>query len=231
MLRKSVIAAATGIVILLGASAAQALPITFHFTGVIDDVIDPGGVWDGRLQSGGLFRGSYTFDSETPPRVVDPGSALYDLVSVTALAGSETISTVGTEAHPYISIEDRSFDAYGLSSSIYDYGRFERVMIGLRLNDPTGQTFSDTSLPQAPPDLDLFSEHSFLLTGSDQSFQGLTVRGTLVSLVPEPGALAFVVLGARIMCRHKAKRIHVGTVAYASSSGRVTSESEGVMTC
>ena len=196
--------------------AAQASPVTFSFTGVIDN--DPFGVFDNAT-----FDGSYTFDSNIPQVLATPNSGGY---ADTGASVNMTVSFIGTldpsVVGPYtadtlnITVNNDfpgPLDEYlvtGTSSTD------SLLSIEIRLDDFTGTAFSNTSLPLAPPNLAAFTSLGFALF--DGTLENpIEAEGVLTSLqctagcnstrtVPEPNAMLLlgVALGALGLARRRA---------------------------
>jgi hypothetical protein len=199
--------------VLLPIGAAQASPIRFAFTGVIDN--DPFGVFDSAT-----FAGSYTFDSTMPQVLATPNSGGY--------AGSGGIFNMNvaftgtldpTVNGPYIAdtlniTVNNNFpgplDEYlatGTSSTD------SMLSIEIRLDDLSGTAFSNTSLPLTPPSLAAFSSVRFALFDGtlDNPIEAEGVLRTLQCTagcgrtVPEPHAMLLlgIALGALGLARRR----------------------------
>jgi hypothetical protein len=199
---------------LLPICAAQASPITFLFTGAIDN--DPFGVFDNAT-----FDGSYTFDSSMTQVLNTANSGGY--------AGSGgifnmNVSFTGTldpsVDGPYIAdtlniTVNNNFpgplDEYlvtGTSSTD------SMLSIEIRLDDFSGTAFSNTSLPPTPPSLAAFTSVRFALFDGTLD-NPIEAEGALRTLqctagcgrtVPEPNAMLLfsVALGALGLVRRRA---------------------------
>jgi hypothetical protein len=192
--------------VLLPICAAQASPVTFSFTGVVDN--DPFTAFDTAT-----FAGSYTFDSNIPQVLATPNSGGY---ADTGASVNMTVSFVGTldptVVGPYIAdtlniTVNNDFpgplDEYlvtGTSSTD------SMLSIEIRLDDFTGTAFSNTSLPLTPPSLAAFTSVRFALFDGtlDNPIEAEGVLRTLQCTagcgrtVPEPNAMLLlgVALGA-----------------------------------
>jgi hypothetical protein len=193
----------------------QATPITFSFSGTVDN--DPFGVFDTAT-----FDGSYTFDSNTPQVLNTPSSGGYagsgGIYSMTmSFAGTLDPSVAGPYVADTLNITVNNdfpgpLDEYLVTgTSSID----SALSIQLTLDDSTGTAFSNTSLPLTAPSLAAFTSVRFAL------FDGtidnpIEAEGVLTSLqctdgcrggtAPEPNGLVLIVaaLGALWLRRFRA---------------------------
>jgi hypothetical protein len=147
---------------LLGVGAAAAAPITFAFSGTIDN--DPFGVF-----GTAAFSASYTFDSATPQVLNTPSSGGYaGSGGIFAISASFTGTIGGTlDGLPFlgdtlnITVNNNfpgPLDEYLVTgTSSVDSALF----IELRMDDSAGTAFSNTLLPLAAPSLASFSSSRF----------------------------------------------------------------------
>ena len=172
--------------------AAQAYPITFTFSGAVDN--DPFGVFDSAT-----FVGTFTFDSGMTQVLNTADSGGYagtgGIFNMTVLfTGALDPSVEGPYVADTLNItvnNDFPPDQYlvtGTSSTDAS------LTIELRLEDFFGTAFSDTSLPLTPPDLALFGQPRFALFGGtlDNPIEAEAVVTDLVVpslVVPEPNAV------------------------------------------
>jgi hypothetical protein len=197
-------------VLFLGSASAFAIPVTWEATGTFHTLVGNG---DGSLvplaaQVGDEFTFRFTFDSDAPDTNASPGYGIYF-----ALQSAE-VSVRGLSYTPnalqYIAIYDQpSFDRvefYGNSDDDNDPSTGVQGF-GFLLDDYTGATFSNDSLPVDPPSLEGFNWRNFTLAGSgavtydgEVPLQTLDeLRGDITSLrrvsVPEPGTIGMLAFG------------------------------------
>ncbi len=185
-----------GLIAALAAGVAQATPVTFAFSGTIDN--DPFGVFDTAA-----FDGTYTFDSAIPEVLSTPNSRGF---ADTGSAVSMTVSFTGTldpsVSGPYVA------DTLNITINNDFPGPLDQYLvtgtssvdsllaIELTLEDFTGTAFSALSLPLTPPSLAAFTSIRFALFGGtlDNPVEAEGVLSRLVcvdgcgAVVPEPGA-------------------------------------------
>jgi hypothetical protein len=203
---------------LLGAGAASASPITFAFTGAIDN--DPFGVF-----GTAAFSGSYTFDSATAQVLNTPSSVGYaGSGGIFSLSVSFTETIGGTlDGVPFLGdtlniTVNNDFpgpvDEYLVTStSSVD----SALSMELRLDDGTGTAFSNILLPLAPPSLAGFSSRRFAFFAGTLD-NPLEAEGTVLTLtctsgcmenaVPEPSSATLLVAagGVLLWLRRKIRR-------------------------
>jgi hypothetical protein len=203
------------LVALMPLCAVQASPITFTFSGAIDN--DPFGVFDSAT-----FAGTYTFDSTMTQVLSTPTSGGY--------AGSGgvfnmNVAFTGTldpsVAGPY------NADALNITVNNNFPGPLDEYLvtgtsstdpmlsIEIRLDDFTATALSNTSLPLTAPSLAAFTSVRFALFAGDVNnpieaegvLRTLQCGAACISGVPEPGALQLfgVALGAFGFARRRAK--------------------------
>jgi hypothetical protein len=191
----------------LAIGAAQATPLTFSFSGTVDN--DPFGVF-----GSATFDGVYTFDSGIPEVLSTPNSRGF---ADTGSAVSMTVSFTGTLdpsiAGPYVA------DTLNISVNNDFPGPLDQYLvtgtssidnllaIELTLDDFTGTAFSTLALPLTPPSLSAFTSVRFALfdgaldnpVEAEGALRTLEcVAGCRVVLLPEPCTLLVLVaaLGA-----------------------------------
>jgi hypothetical protein len=194
---------------LLGVGAAAAAPITFAFSGTIDN--DPFGVF-----GTAAFSASYTFDSATPQVLNTPSSGGYaGSGGIFAISASFTGTIGGTlDGLPFlgdtlnITVNNNfpgPLDEYLVTgTSSVDSALF----IELRMDDSAGTAFSNTLLPLAAPSLASFSSSRFaFLAGTldnpleaEGTVSTLTcISGCVVTAVPEPSSAALLAAAGGIL--------------------------------
>ena len=198
---------------LLPICAGQASPITFSFTGAIDN--DPFGVFDNAT-----FDGSYSFDSSMTQVLNTANSGGY--------AGSGGISNMNVSFTgtldpsvdgPYIADTLNITVNNNFPGPLDEYlvtgtsGTDSMMSIEIRLDDFSGTAFSNTSLPLTPPSLAAFTSVRFALFDGtlDNPIEAEGVLRTLHCTagcgrsVPEPNAMLLfgVALGALGLVRRR----------------------------
>ena len=176
---------------------ASGYPVTWEFAGEITSVRDDDGLLGEAVPVGSPFSGSYTFESTTEP--TSPGGGFYDDALITA---SGTVGEVGFVGFVGFSnfllvanVEPGSgSDHYQVLTPVELLG--EVAGFWLTLEDSTGTVFSSNALPVSPPRLEYFDPSEFRLSANSEAF---VVTGEITALVPEPGTLLLLLLGALVM--------------------------------
>jgi PEP-CTERM motif len=200
-------------------------PVTWEFNGEIRDFVDADRILGGAINVGTPFSGSFTFETTTPES--DPDSArsgVYD-GAVTAISGQiggspffqpdefgsgivvRSSSSVGGENDDFaLWAEDINFPAFG---SVFRFSFF--------IADIDGTVFTSDSLPLIPPTLtESNSGMTFTIDGGRTAMDG-----RLTTLVPEPGSLALLALGAIAIARRRRSPRSVGVFAVVLLMGLV----------
>jgi hypothetical protein len=175
---------------------AQARPITFYYTGVVDYVVDwTYTVYPDYVDYGSAFSGSFTFESTTPPRRNDPYTNTY-VGAVTAVSG-QVGSLVFGEAPPIqgdIQVSNDlppsghyRTDSYNMLATVQLFG--VSTQMGIGFIDYDGNALSSKALPEVPP---TFGDIHF----GFQLSSGPSIGGYLTSFTPEPGGFAMIAFGA-----------------------------------
>jgi len=170
------------------------------------------------LVPGQVVRGTYTFDSATPPTTF--GTTVFYTGTIKSasveLVGIGTATSTGTAdiivGHPttFVGSNPRTADFYnldGIPMSGFSVGGIESsTIIGLflTLEDDTKTAFSSTALPLVAPDISQFAdEHSILLnfqiSGGGQNASPF--RLTSLITVPEPSAIWLLIPGLLILLK------------------------------
>ena len=209
MMRKLLIA----LLALLPICAAQATPVTFSFTGMVDN--DPFAAFDTAT-----FAGSYTFDSNIPQVLATPNSGGY---ADTGASVNMTVLFVGTldptVVGPYIADTLNITINNDFPGPLDEYlvtgtsSTDSMLSIEIRLDDFSGTAFSNTSLPLTAPNLAAFTSVRFALFDGtlDNPIEAEGVLRTLQCTagcgrtVPEPNVMLLlcVALGAVGLARRR----------------------------
>jgi len=187
-----------GVLAALCVGAAQATPVTFAFSGSIDN--DPFGVFDSAT-----FDGTYTFDSTIPEVLSTPNSRGFadtgSAVSMTvAFAGALDPSVAGPYVADTLNITINNdfpgpLDQYLVTGTSSVDSLFA---LELTLEDFTGTAFSALALPLTPPSLAAFTSVRFALfdgtldnpVEAEGELSRLEcVAGCRTVEVPEPGMM------------------------------------------
>jgi len=184
-----VVALACGIILVAG--AAQALPITFSFTGKVTD--DP----FGQSSFGAPISGSYTFDSAAVDSIASPTTGSF------ASAGAGFGFTANVDGTNYSVLGTLTVNtANNIAGGIDQYGAIAQdslLDLELFLQDATGTALASDALPLLPPALASFGFRQFRLFSADAEFLGsvdslVCTSGCGVQSVPEPGSLLLMSL-------------------------------------
>ena len=209
MMRKLLIA----LLALLPICAEQATPVTFSFTGMVDN--DPFAAFDTAT-----FAGSYTFDSNIPQVLATPHSGGY---ADTGASVNMTVLFVGTldptVVGPYIADTLNITINNDFPGPLDEYlvtgtsSTDSMLSIEIRLDDFSGTAFSNTSLPLTAPNLAAFTSVRFALFDGtlDNPIEAEGVLRTLQCTagcgrtVPEPNVMLLlcVALGAVGLARRR----------------------------
>ena len=172
-----------------GSTPAWAVPTTFIYEGIIDDL--GAGAGDPAFQAflGETLRVEYTFESTTPDTeaVITEGEYTDPAGLLTVTAGPNTyISSPGL----FIRIVDFTFDRFAIRETVIG-----PLLGGTRaesfffLDDSSGTAFSSDALPLTPPDPADFDqlqfEIAFFDANNDDDVVG--VLGATVFRVVDPG--------------------------------------------
>lgn len=182
-----------------GLPVAIAAPVTFSFTGVVghvDTSLFP------NFNAGQSVSGSYTFESTTS--LSAPGNRYNG--AITAFTGSLGAYTavLGT-GNNFIAVRNNltTGDHYIVSAPLAPVpavSGLTSLRFRMELIDPSGQAFTSTNLPSAPPSLSSFATNRFRLIFEDAN--GVArIRGSMTSLaltaVPLPAAV--ILFGAGLV--------------------------------
>ena len=206
---------------LLLSFGAGAAPITFAFTGVLDQlpVLDPASPFPDPVDDTTPFSGTYTFDGAAVDGAADPQSGAYQsdgapygftLTIGGLMFGYSSVSVV--VANDFVGLGD----LYGASfAEPAGCGKFTCAFFSLSLIDPSALALASDALPLKPPAFGSFLYSTFLYqdtVGDDQ----IELDGVLTSLVctagctvPEPSTPSIVAgaLAALVVLRRRSLRM------------------------
>ena len=160
-------------------------------TGVFDSSNDLGG----EVEVGDVLRGSYSFESTSPPQV--PGSGSYPNAIIDFSANIDSVQFQGP-AGPIRSIDVINdfflggFDHYTVQVDVIR--GTQPLLFGMGLRDPSGSFFASDVLPTEPPSLELMDEEAsgFTIGGSAEA---LRIEGRITSITAIPDPSTFLLLG------------------------------------
>lgn len=204
--------AAFGLLALLTAGLAHAVPITFAFTGVVsqEPLLDPSDPFGGSIAAGKPFSGSYTFESTTPD-----GDASANGGSYTSSPGSLSV-TIGGNVFAFdllnIGVGNNFSGSDFYTVFAQDVTGADIFDLSLTLQDTNGTAFVGAALLTDAPSFAAFEFATLFLNGSFSGNQ-VQIQGDLASLtctagcepggggggggvpVPEPATLALLGAG------------------------------------
>ena len=209
------------LMVLAVGSVAQAVPVTFEFSGVITDVYDPEGTLNSSIVVDSLFNCAYTFDSDLIDSNPDERWGRYNY-SQPAPDGFSMSATVAGEIFESVSAGDYSGSInvdnvtsgkypcrYQVGSPINPQG-FDSAVMELFVYGNSGFLDSD-ALPVIPPDLEQATYNHFSICyrpdRRDPFAEEVHIYGTISSLtlasVPEPATVALLGFGALSLLRKR----------------------------
>jgi PEP-CTERM motif len=221
-MKKTLCVLAAGLALGSTAGAAQ---YTLHYTARIDTIGDGGfpeqffssATANGNLVSiGDTVSGRFTFDSETPPVLLNDFGTLvqaqygYDAATTSFVKFDKTgYSQSAATGSSFIGVTDNREASYGpdmvsFIGHTYSYAPVFSSAVSLFFTAPSADALNDTALP--PALLDSFDGEFRYVYGSftDTGYQSLVFRGditsvSLVSSVPEPGTYAMLLAGLGLL--------------------------------
>jgi len=181
-----------------GSTPASAVPLTFVYEGIIDDLGAGAGNPAFTPFLGETLRLEYTFESTTTDSDIDPTQGTYTdpTGQLTVTAGPNTYTLGG--AALVVSVRDNFlsiFDQYSVGSSNAEVtgpllGASDNVVFAFRLQDSTQTVFSSDALLLTPPDPADFNGIFFRLTFKDADDNTVgTLLATNFTIVPEPSSM------------------------------------------
>ena len=197
------------------AAPAVARPITFAFTGEAKDIVDLAyQIYPEYVREGSEFSGWLTFETTTPNATPDSateatyvGAILDCHVQLGALSldfiTDTTNNDIATGNDMPISPpwDYRDFYGFHLPIAILD----TPVTGGIGLIDDTATALDSLAIQEMPPSLEDFDRKWFVFNVIGQ---GIRIEGQLhsLTLVPEPGAMSILGLGAVFFSTRRARR-------------------------
>ena len=204
--------AAFGLLALMAAGLANAVPITFAFTGVVsqDPLLDPSDPFGGSIAAGTPFSGSYTFESTTPDADASASGGSY-----TSSPGSLSV-TIGGNVFAAFDLLNFGVNNNFSGSDFYivlaqGTSGADIFDLSLILQNTNGTAFVGAALLTNAPSFAAFEFATLFLDGSFSGNQ-VQIQGDLASLtctagcepgggggggvpVPEPATLALLGAG------------------------------------
>ncbi len=195
--------AVLGIAGFLVASAAQALPLSFGFTGSVTD--DPFGL----STFGAPISGNFTFDSTAIDSIAGASTGSFESTGPAFGFRATVDGTLYTvlDTLTVNTANNIGVDQYGVIASD------GALTLELFFEDATRSALSSDALPLSPPAIAGFAFRQFRLFGNDVEFLGsvnslVCLAGCSASSVPEPGSLplAALALAAFVGARTRGRR-------------------------
>lgn len=214
-----VVASMVACTVLAAAVPSHAANISFSFSGtvgnVLGEVFSPGGTGSNGFGSSLPVSGTFVFNSATPDsNTGNSNIGRYNgaIQSLTVNVGNYTATYSPPPGTSFIRVVNNpSGDTYHLEvNGLTGPSVNGRAPSGFEftLQDPSGNAFTNDSLPTTPPSLSSFASNQWRLI-----FNGVghRVQGALTSLVPLPasvwlfatGLIALVGLGSRGLIARK----------------------------
>jgi len=190
----------------------SAAPITFTFTGIVDNV-DPALASD--FAPGDAFTMSYTFESTTPARVgSDSTFAVFDALTSTdftlnAYAGSATGSEeIQVDNDPPFPNVDRYSAGPGAGSTKIgpQVNGLDLASFFVRLDDSTNTVFSDALILPLSLSLSDFTSAGFAVFFANDIGDIFVVDGHITTLVPEPTSMMLALVGVVAVAGYARRR-------------------------
>lgn len=198
--------------LLAAAEQASAAMMRWEFAGVVNGVHDPADFFEGNLQPGDPFSGYYEFDSNTPDsRISDPARGEYvaENACMVATFAGKTFSDSGISCT--ISVVNGNRDHFYLCAIEVLFNGSNSGSLSVSLYDDEATVFNSDNLPTWPVDLLAFEESTFGMLGGLPPYNDVKVFGIVTSLilVPEPGSILLLCLGAFFAAGHRARRLAI----------------------
>jgi len=188
--------------------------ITIEIEGVVDSVYDPHGYLEGKISSGDIITGLYTYDLSIPDSNPLPQGADYEHLvppcGISLSVGDFVFQTDMTNVNFLIEIINnyppvdnylvRSHNNLPLSNGTLIGG------ISWLLEDSTGNALSSDALPTTAPVLDDWGFNRLNIGGGTRARPlGIQGRVTSVVVIPEPATVLLFSFGGLIFVRRAKK--------------------------
>jgi len=184
-------------------AAARAGPVTFQIIGEVTRVSDPQNLLDGGVEVGSALWGIYTFESTTADSDPDPARGIYAnaILSLSGTVGSVGFSGPIVGRDNDITIHNASHDdLYSVYSGISLGG----VVLNLHvfLGDTEGTALASDRLSTLPPNSELYQDFKGFTIADSLEQSPIVIEGLVTSIVPEPTAIALLLVGMFLLARH-----------------------------
>ena len=195
------------------ASPAQAEPITIAIEAVVDRVDDPSSYLGGKIKTGDIIAGTYTYDSSTldsnpSPSVgdyqhFDPPAGIFLSVGgfdfQTDPANVYFLIEVAND-HPWFDPDINKDNYLLISYNNLPLSNDTLVDdISWQLDDRSGQALSNTSLPLTAPVLGDWQDGNSLRVEGVPRQTDFFIDAHVISAIPEPGTLILLSLGGLLL--------------------------------
>jgi hypothetical protein len=192
-------------VLCLWSAPVKATLITIEIEGVVDSVRDTGNYLEGKIKTGDIITGFYTYESTTPDSSpLDPVVGHYyhynPPAGISLTVGGLNFKTDPANINFLVGVgNDGPSDIYWLVSynnlalsngtSVYS--------ISWQLNDPTGSVFSSDALPTTAPVLDDWQSGNLLRLYGERA--GYIIDAHVTSAIPEPAIILMLGFGSLLL--------------------------------